>query len=84
MPLESFRDFLVLKFQFIKEKVEHSQTERVKNTSYKFKKLRLCYGPLILAGLSCYCGDNGYKMWNSFETLFSKNTAKCLFYQNSG
>ena len=31
--------------------MEHSQTERVKNTIKKFKKQKLCCGHLVLAAL---------------------------------
>ena len=59
-----------------KEKCEYSQNEyckrntiNKKNFSRKFKKCKIYFGPLVLAALKGYCGDNGYKMQTSFKTF---------------
>ena len=33
------------------------------------------FGPLVLAALKCYFGDNEHKMQTYFKTLVSKNAA---------
>ena len=43
--------------------------------SRKFKKQNIYSGPLVLAALKGFCGDNGHKMQTSFKTLVLKNLA---------
>ena len=43
--------------------------------SRKFKKCKIYFGPLVLAALKCYFGDNGHSMQTCFKTLVSKNAA---------
>ena len=45
------------------------ETPSTKNFSRKFKKCKIYFGPLVLAALKGYCGDNGYKMQTSFKTF---------------
>ena len=50
--------------------------------SIKFKKWKIYFGPLVLAALKCYFGDNGNKMQNSFKTLILKNAALMAIASN--
>ena len=43
--------------------------------SRKFEKWKIYFGPLVLAALKCYFGNNGHKRQTSFKTLVSKNAA---------
>ena len=52
--------------------------------SRKFKKWNIYFGPLILAGLKCYCGGNGHKMQSFFKTLVSKDAVTWRLHQTSG
>ena len=38
---------------------------------------KICFGPLVLAALKCYCGNNKHKMDNTDSV--SKNTAPNLW-----
>ena len=42
------------------------------------------FGPLVLAALKCYFGDNEHKMQTYFKTLVSKNAATWRLHQTSG
>ena len=52
--------------------------------SRKFEKWKIDFGPLVLAALKCYFGDNRQKMQTSFKTLVSKNAATWRLHQTSG
>ena len=52
--------------------------------SRKFEKWKIYLGPLVLAVLKCYFGDNGHKMQTTFKTLVSKNAAKWRLYKHLG
>ena len=83
--------FWVLKKSFIKENVNiHKMKECKRNAidiyffSRKFKTWKIHFGPLVLAALKCYCGDDGHNMQTSFKTFVSKNAATWRLHQTSG
>ena len=42
--------------------------------SRKYENWKIYFGPLVLAALKCYFGDNGHKMQTSFKTLVFQRT----------
>ena len=50
----------------------------------KCKRWKIYFGPLVLAALKCYCGDNGHKMQTNLKALVSKNAATWRLRQTFG
>ena len=76
----AFKFNVYRKNSFVKKNVNIHKMKECKRTLStnnffveKINKWNLYYGPLVLAALKCYCGDNGHKMQTSFKTLVLKN-----------